>query len=215
MTSCDPAMPHSVLAPPGRGGYAGPVFLRKAALRPVPRWAVVDEMAIDALEEHLGDGEDRLQDVLDAGYREMDRTQPHLAEWLASQVSSRTDELAQSVGYFLAVTVYLAFREAFPTRLGMVDELSLKLAIDTLSADEELRANDPHEVMESDDVVAMGQPLVIGYVQHHFDEALTQADDAVDLDAFDAIYRAILVEVIALSHAVRSPDGETHEAILA
>lgn len=205
----------TALASLRRGGYAPVVFLRKAALRPVPRWAMVDELAIDSLEEHLGDGEDRLQQVLDAGYREMDRLQPFLAEWLASEVSSRKDELAQSVGYFLAVTVYLAFREAFPTRLELVDELSLKLAIDTLSADEELRANDPTEVMESDDVVAMGQPIVLGYVQHHFDEALGQAEDGVDLEAFDVIYRAILVEVIALSHAVRSPDGEAHDAALA
>ncbi len=189
------------------------MFLRKAALRPVPRWAVVDELAIDGLEENLGDGQERLQGALDAGYREMDRLQPHLAEWLAGQVSSRKDELAQSVGYFLAVTVYLAFREAFPTRLSTVDEVSLKLAIDTLSADEELRANDPTEVLESDDVVAMGQPVVLGYVQHHFDEALAQADDDVDLEAFDIVYRAILVEVIALSHAVRSPDGETQTAL--
>ncbi len=176
---------------------------------------MVDELAVDALEEQLGDGDERLQEVLDAGYREMDRLQPFLAEWLAQQVSSRADELAQSVGYFLAVTVYLAFREAFPTRLQQVDEISLQLAMDTLSTDEELRANDPHEVMESDDVVAMGQPALVGYVQHHFDEALGQAEDEVDLDAFDGVYRAILVEVIALSHAVRSPDGAAHDTILA
>jgi hypothetical protein len=191
------------------------VFVRKAALRPVPRWAVVDDVAIDQLEETLGEGEDTLQHALDSGYREMDRTQPRLAEWVAGEVASRKDELAQSVGYFLAVTVYLAFREAFPTRLAEVDELSLKLAIDTLSADEELRANDPTEVLETDDVVAMGQPALVGYVQHHFDEALAQADEDADLEAFDVVYRAILIEVIALSHAVRSPGGEAHEPILA
>lgn len=191
------------------------MFIRKAALRSVPRWAVVDDLAIDALEESLGEGEERLQETLDAGYRDMDRLQPRLAEWLAGQVSSKKDELAQSVGYFLAVTVYLAFKEAFPTRLDTVDEVSLRLAIDTLSADEELRANDPTEVLESDDVVAMGQPTLLGYVQHHFDEALAQADDDVDLEAFDVVYRAILVEVIALSHAVRAPDGEARDPALA
>ena len=191
------------------------MFLRKAALRPVPRWAIVDDLALDALEEELGDGEANLQTTLDHGYREMDRLQPELAEWLADQVSSHSDELAQSVGYFLAVTVYLAFKEAFPTRLGHVDDSSLHLAIDTLEADEELRANDPMEVLESDDVVAMGQPALLGYVQHHFDEALSQADEEADLDAFDVVYRAILVEVIALSHAVRGPAGESQQPILA
>jgi len=190
------------------------VFLRKAALRPVPAWAVVDDMAIDSLEDELGEAEDDLQEALDAGYREMDRLQPHLAEWLAAEVSSRHDELAQSVGYFLAVTVYLAFKEAFPRRLDAVDAAALRLALETLDVDEELRANDPTEVLESDDVVAMGQPAVVNYVQHHFDEALAQADGDADLEAFDVVYRAILVEVIALSHAVRAP-GEHHRPILA
>ncbi|MEQ8454548.1 MAG: hypothetical protein RLP09_13000 [Sandaracinaceae bacterium] len=191
------------------------MFLRKAALRPVPRWAVVDDLAIDALEETLGEAEEDLQRTLDGGYREMDRLQPELAEYLAGQVSSRNDELAQSVGYFLAVTVYLAFREAFPTRLTTVDESSLQLALSTLDVDEELRRNDPTEVLESDDVVAMGQPALVSYVQHHFDEALSQSEGGADLDAFDTVYRAILVEVIALSHAVRAPSGTAQDPALA
>jgi len=181
----------------------------------VPRWAVVDDLAIDALEETLGEAEEDLQRTLDGGYREMDRLQPELAEYLAGQVSSRNDELAQSVGYFLAVTVYLAFREAFPTRLTTVDESSLQLALSTLDVDEELRRNDPTEVLESDDVVAMGQPALVSYVQHHFDEALSQSEGGADLDAFDTVYRAILVEVIALSHAVRAPSGTAQDPALA
>ncbi|MEZ4340350.1 MAG: hypothetical protein R3B82_27320 [Sandaracinaceae bacterium] len=191
------------------------MFFRKAALRPVPPWAVVDEMALDNLEASLGEDDEGLQEVLDAGYREMDRLQPHLAEWLAAEVSSEADELAQSVGYFLVVTVYLAFREAFPTRLDEVDEAALHIALETLEVDEELRAADPTEVLESDDVVAMGQPALLSYVQHHFDEAIAQADGSPDLDAFDTVYRAILIEVIALSHAVRAPDAQSQSRILA
>ncbi len=191
------------------------MFVRKAALRPVPSWAVVDEVALDGLEATLGDDDEGLQETLDAGYREMDRLQPGLAEWLAGEVSGEADELAQSVGYFLVVTVYLAFREAFPTRLGEVDEAALRIALETLEVDEALRASDPTEVLESDDVVAMGQPALVAYVQHHFDEALAQADGSPDLDAFDTVYRAILVEVIALSHAVRAPDARSQSTILA
>ena len=184
-------------------------FVRKAALRDVPRHAVVDDVAIQAVEEQLGDEGDELQQTLDGTYREMDRKQPAIAQWLAEQVSGRNDDLAQSLGYFLVVTVYMAFREAFPTRLDEVDETNLKLAIDMLAADEELRANDPTELMESDDIVAMGQPVLLHFVQHHLDQALTQGGEDPDLEAFDHIYRAILVEVIALTHAVRSPDGSS------
>ena len=182
-------------------------FVQKAALRPVPRHAVVDDVAIGAVEEQLGEGRDALQVALDETYREMDRKQPALSRYLADQVSGRDDDLAQSLGYFLVVTVYMAFREAFPTRLSEVDETQLAFAVDTLAADEELRANDPAETMESDDVVAMGQPAVLNFVQHHLDEALEQAEGTPDLEAFDHVYRAVLVEVIAFSHAVRSAEG--------
>lgn len=190
------------------------MFLRKAALRPVPSWAVVDDLAVDSLERRLGDDDASLQATLDGGYREMDRLQPDLAAFLSGEVSRRADELAQSVGYFLAVSVYLAFAEAFPTRLGKADAASIELALQTLEIDEELRANDPSEIYESDDVVAMGQPAITSYVQHHLDGALAQADGP-DLEAFDLVYRAILVEVIALSHAVLAPEGSERSAILA
>ena len=190
------------------------MFLRKAALRPVPRWAVVDDSALDALEDSLGQDDELLQGVLDAGFRGMDRQQPELAEFLSHEVSSRSDELAQSVGYFLAVTVYLAFKEAFPTRLESLDASALAIARGTLEVDEELRANDPREVFESDDVVAMGQPALVGFVQHHFEEALAQAEGSPDLDSFDGVYRAILVQVIALSHAVRAPGGREQAPLL-
>lgn len=183
------------------------LFVRKAALRPVPRWAVVDEVAVAAVEDALGDEGEELQQALDGAYREMDRRQPALARWLGEQVSGRTDDLAQSLGYFLVVTVYMAFREAFPTRLGTVAEAELQLALATLDADEELRANDPEELLESDDVIAMTQPVLLHFVQHHLDQALEQAGEAPNLEAFDHIYRAILVEVIALSQTVAPPEG--------
>lgn len=183
------------------------MFLRKAAIRPVPTHAVVGEEAIQAVEEQLGEDEGSLQDALDQGYRDLDRLQPALGTWVAEQVARRDDELVQSLGYFLTVAVFLVFREAFPRRLAEIDTGALQLALDMLAADEELRANDPTEVLDSDDVVAMGQPALLGFVQHHVEQALEQADGELDLSDLDRIYRALLVEVIALSHAVDAPPG--------
>ena len=190
------------------------MFLRKAALRPVPRHAVVDEHFVQLVEAQLDAHEDDLQGVLDRGYAELDRRQPALSDWLAEQLSEGQDELVQSLGYFLVVTVYMTFREAFPTRLDEVDERSLELALETLSVDEELRANDPTEALDSDDVVAMGQPAVIEFVQHHVEEAIEQAEGEVELEQLDRVYRALLVEVIALSHAVAGPRGESHTSLM-
>lgn len=184
------------------------MFLRKAALRPVPRWAIVDEEAIATVEASLEDDETNLQESLDRGYSELDRLQPTIALWMADELSRMHDELVQSVGYFLSVTVYLAFREAFPTRLREVDEGMLQIAEATLTADEELRAEDPMEILDSDDVLAISQPSLVAYVQHHVGEALDQGEGEVDLDELDRAYRALLVQVIALSHAVASPTGE-------
>ncbi|MCS6797505.1 MAG: hypothetical protein NZ898_03060 [Myxococcota bacterium] len=184
------------------------MFVRKAALRPVPRWAVVGQEAVDAVERLVTGTEPGLQRALDAGYRDLDRRQPFLAAWLAEQISTRGDELAQSVGYFLSVTVFLAFHEAFAGRLREIDREAIALAAGILQADEELRADDPAEVLDSDDVLRLGQPAVIDWVQHHVREAIAQADEETDLDALDAVYRAILVEVIALTDAVAAPAGE-------
>lgn len=184
------------------------LFVKKAALRPVPKWAVVDDVAVGSVEQTLGDESDQLQDTLDAAYREMDRRQPALATWLGSEVSGRSDDLAQSLGYFLIVTVYMAFREAFPTRLGEVVQAELTDARAMLAADEELRKGDAAEMMESDDVVAMTQPTLLHFVQQHLDQALDQAGEGADLEAFDRVYHAVLVEVIALSHVVSPPEGE-------
>jgi len=184
------------------------VFLRKAALRPVPRYAIVDEDVIAIVEASLEDDEKNLQESLDRGYSELDRLQPTIALWMADELSRMRDELVQSVGYFLSVTVYLAFREAFPTRLREVDEGMLQIAEATLTADEELRAEDPMEILDSDDVLAISQPSLVAFVQHHVGEALDQGEGEVDLDELDRVYRALLVQVIALSHAVASPTGE-------
>lgn len=183
------------------------MFLRKAAIRSVPRYAVVDEEAIARLEETLED-EESLQESLDQGYRDLDAQQPVLSEWLADRVAEREDEFSQSLGYFLAIGVYLAFREAFGIRLLEVDETNLSVAIETFTLDEELRRDDPSEVLGSDEVIALGQPTLIEFIQHHMREAFAQAGDTVDPEGLEGVYRAVLVEIIALSQAVAPPAGE-------
>src|SRR5690606_24888623 len=154
--------------------------------------------------------EETLQASLDAGYRDLDRRQPVLSGWLSDELSVAKDETVQSLGYFLIICVYLAFREAFPKRLGTIDEPALRLSAETFAVDEELRANDPLEALESDDVIAITQPSMISFIQHHVQEALEQgeaSDEELDIDELDRVYRTVLVQVIALSQAVSAPAG--------
>lgn len=183
-------------------------FLQRAAIRPVPPHAVVDEATITEVESAL-DEDGQLEGALDRGYRDLDRTQPRLATFLSEEIAARTDEVAQSLGYFLIVAVYLIFREAFPTRLVEIDEDALAAAVGSLETDEELRAEASDEVLETDDVIAMGQPAVLEFVQQHLQEALAVAGEHAELDELDDVYRAVLVEVIALSQCVGSPTGES------
>ncbi|MEM9862727.1 MAG: hypothetical protein AAF938_13985 [Myxococcota bacterium] len=184
------------------------MFLRKAALRPIPPYAVVSSSAIEAVENTLDDDDEALQETLDRGYADMDRRQEALALYMAEKLALTGDELVQSLGYFLTITVYLAFRESFPTRLEPVAEDAIELADQMLSVDEELRKGDPTEILDSDDVLAMGQPAILSYIQHHVHEALEQSEGNVNVDQLDVIYRALLVLVIALSANVTSPTGE-------
>ena len=183
------------------------MFLQRAALRPVPSHAVIQERAIADLHEALDADDASLQEVLDEGYRDLDETQPTLATFLAEELTSRDEELAQSVGYFLVVAVYLAFRAAFEDSIAEIKEEDLRAAVEALELDENLRADNPNEVLDSDDVLAMGQPALLQFIQAHVREAAQQSGREAELEDLDHVYRAVLVEVIALTHAVQAPEG--------
>lgn len=76
---------------------------------------------------------------------------------------------------------------------------------ESLKLDEQIRLSDPAEAVDSDDVVAMEQPHMLAFVHEHLDAALEANASEVDVDDVHAIYRVVLVEVLALSYAVRPP----------
>lgn len=183
------------------------MFFRKAAIRKIPQWAIVDQFAIERAEASLNADSPTLQDRLDRLFRTFGQDQPALSDYLSEEISELDHELSQSLGYFLIAAIFRVFTEAFPERLDEVDETALRIAVETLAADEALRADDPLEILESDDLVAMNQPELVDFVQGHLRDAFDQAEDEVPIEELDRVYRAALVEIIALSHAVISPDG--------
>lgn len=186
-------------------------MFRSGAIRRPPGWAVIDEDTLAGIEERLDiEGMD-LQSLLDAGYAEIDREQPILSAWVADRVAACHDELAQSLGYFLVITVFLAFKDAAGSRLKQVDEEKIAFAEVLLETDEELRADDPLEVLESDDIIAIGQPALVEYIQHHMTEAVGQAEGEPPVEEFDYVYRTLLIEVIALTESIAPPPGSTNE----
>src|SRR5690606_14335016 len=137
----------------------------------------------------------------------------------AALVLSRPlDETALALGYFLTIAVWLSFERAFGVRLAEVTEDELQAAESALALEEELRAAHSDEPLELEDVMAIEQPGVLAFLNEHVDAALEPAEESpreVDVDDVHAVYRAVLVMTLALSHAVVPASGARSREMLA
>jgi hypothetical protein len=204
------------------------VWVRGAAIRPVPAYARIGEDTLDALEQELAYESDGAQKELDLAFRRFEETQPSLADKMTDVLGKPIDETALALGYFLSIAIWLAFDRTFGERLSRVTDDSVRATEAAIALEEELRASHGDEPLELDDVVAMEQPGILAFVHEHVEAALdpgveseeNEAHDAtkrreVDVDDVHAVYRAILVLTLSLSHAVAPLDGakRTHELL--
>lgn len=190
----------------------------RAAIRPAPAHAVVPQTAIEEVEADFSRAHD-LESRVDRAFVDLDESQPALARYLAREVDQVADETAQALGHFLGVAVHEAFTTAFGSRVRTVDDAGLEVADASFECDEELRRDAPDELLESDDVVAISQPHLMSFVRQQMDAALEADEDGdpadVDLEAVARIYRAVMVEIMALSSSVAPPNGITTAVMLA
>lgn len=182
----------------------------RSAIRPVPMHAQVSRDSIDAAEGELSERGDLEAQVLQ-GMREMSRLQPTLSRWIERAIDGVLDETALALGQYLSVICWRAFVDGFGQRVAAVDDATLSAVVATFDCDEEIRRGAADEVLESDDVVAMGQPHLVGFVREQVEAALEPDEDGdaadVDLDAVSAVYRVVLVEILALGQCVSAPRG--------
>ena len=161
------------------------MWVRRAAIRPVPAFAQVPAHVLGKIEDELSEDGDATRAELDKAFERFEATQGPLSERISEALGKLKDETALALGYFLTLA------------LSGVEE--------SLTLDEEIRIADPAEVVDSDDVVAMEQPHLIHFVHEHVDAALEAHAEDVDVDDVHAIYRVVLVEILALSYAVKPP----------
>ena len=194
------------------------MWVRGAAIRPVPPYAVVSRDILERVEEELADGRLGAKSELDDAFERFERTQPALAQRAADILARPLDETALALGYFLTIAVWLAFERAFGGRLAEVSEDERNAAEAALELEEQLRASNSREPLELEDVMAIEQPGVLAFVNEHVDAAL-EPDEAdtrdVDVDDVHVVYRNILVQTLALSHAVASTTGTRPREMLA
>lgn len=192
------------------------MWVRGAAIRPVPPHAVLDARVLEAIERELAGESEATRGELDSAFARFEQTQPSLAERIGSVLSRPLDETALALGYFLAIAVWLSFERSFGARLREVTEDELRATEASIALEEELRASHAEQPVELDDVVAMEQPGVLAFVHEHVEAALDVSAHGdgegdpreVDVDDVHAVYRGILVLVLALSHAVAPAGGD-------
>ncbi len=183
------------------------MWVRRAAIRPVPAFAQVPEHALTSIEDELGEDDEPARGRLDEAFARFERTQPALADRISRALSGPLDDTALALGYFLTLAIWLAFDRVFRADVAEVTETALLGVEEALRLDEQIRLSDPAEAVDSDDVVAMEQPHVLAFVHEHVDAALEANADEVDVDDVHAIYQTVLVEVLALSYAVSPPSN--------
>jgi hypothetical protein len=201
-------------------------WARGAAIRPVPSYAVVGAAALRHVEEDLSDDSVRGPSSMDGAFERFEQTQPVLSSRIQEVLDRPLDETALALGYFLSIAVWLAFEHAFGKRLGTVSKDAWSATVDALALEEDLRKKNADEPLELDDVLALEQPDVVAFLNDHIEAALDSdrpyADDAddpagkdVDVDDVHLVYRTILLETLALSHAVAPGHDEASNELLA
>jgi hypothetical protein len=192
------------------------MWVKGAAIRPVPRFAVVDRATLEGVERELADDSPHARQELDGAFTRFESTQPHLADSVSQVLARPLDETALALGYFLSIAIWLAFERTFgQQRLREVSSDVLKATEEAITLEEELRADNGAEPLELDDVVSLEQPHVLSFVHEHVDAALDPGARAtpeaesreVDVDDVHAVYRATVLLTLCLSHAVVPVDG--------
>jgi hypothetical protein len=197
------------------------MWVRGAAIRPVPKYAIVDAAALEQIERGLADESAEARSELDGAFARFEATQPELSDAISQVLSRPLDETALALGYFLSIAVWLAFERTFgPARLREVSCDALRATEEAIKLEEELRAAHGDEPLDLDDVVSIEQPNVLAFVHEHVDAALEprpaggegeEAEEPREVDADDvhSVYRAIVLLTLCLSHAVLPVDGAT------
>jgi hypothetical protein len=189
------------------------VWLAQSAIPKVHAFARVPKHALETAKARLSEADGTFSSHnLSEAHARMQREQPNLAAWLSSLLTRRIDDAARAFGASLATTIWLSFTLHFGSRLGRVGHDACDEVDTLLRTDEELRKDDLHEVIESDDIIAAHQPDIARVVRSHMDETMASFADDIDVDDVDRVYRMILVEVLALSYAVTPPANELDKA---
>lgn len=180
--------------------------------------------------------------AMDRAFARFEESQPEVSARVQEILDRPLDEVALALGYFLSIAVWLAFDASFGARVQAVTRDAWGATVDALALEEDLRRENAAEPLDLDDLLALEQPELLAFVHDHIDAALEtgglSSDDAtspagapdlgdaaeggdgprvreVDVDDVHLVYRTILLETLALSHAVVPGPDEASPELLA
>ncbi|MCH2107721.1 MAG: hypothetical protein MK135_00185 [Polyangiaceae bacterium] len=183
------------------------MWVKQSSLRPVPPYARIGQNAIDTVLTDLTESSEGPQGEVELVFDDLDEAQPALAEFLAKEFSRPQDEDCLALGYFLSLTIWLSFVQAHGHSLDIVSEDLLRETQELIAVDQALRESEPNDPIDTADVIGMEQPELMKFIHSQVEGILDRSEGALDINEVQVIYRAVLVEVLALSYAVRSPAG--------
>ena len=193
------------------------------AIRPVSRHALVTAELVQEVERSLSrrqDGIDELDErVVQSAMARFEARQPAIGARIQRLVRGSRDEAAVALGYFLLVGIFVAFERAFGERVAQVTEAELESVLAALRLEAELRADRSDDPLEVEDVLAVQQPALFGWVSEHIESTLTASaelgNDDVDINDVDAVLSEVAAVILALSYAVSTPHGSSHATAMA
>jgi HEAT repeat protein len=192
------------------------MWVKGAAIRPVPRHAVLGAEALKQIERELGDDSAEASETLDAAFARFESTQPHLADAMAAVLSKPLGETALALGYFLTIATWLAFERTFGgPRLREVSGDAVRATRDAIVLEEELRALRGGSGFDLDELVSTEQPHLLAFVHDHVEAALSprsatffsSTTQEAAAEEVRIVYRAVVLLALCLSHAVLPLDG--------
>jgi hypothetical protein len=183
------------------------VWVRRSAIKPVPRFARVPVSAVAAARALLSGADEQRHVLVRERFDRLAHAHPGLARYLQARLSPALDPAALALGRMLAIAIYVAFESTPGLRLGALNEDRVAATDAALAADEALRQGDPTDALDSEDIVAIEQPALVAFVNEHVGLALEQHAGSIDVDHVALVFRAAMVEILALSQAVLPPPG--------
>lgn len=183
------------------------MWVQRSAIRPVPSYAKVGRAALEQLRNQLLMQADRSPAAFDAMFQEFEEQQPILADHVGSVLSGSLKDAAVALGYFLSVSIWAAFNQTLGTSLDSISVEELRSTAELFALDQDLREERPQESLDTSDVIFMEQPALVEFVHESIQGTVRANNGQLDQEEVRQIQQMLLIEILALSYAVRSPAG--------